>query len=796
MKSRLAILFSTLALCMISMSVVAQGVGIGTVTPSAAAILDIESTTQGVLVPRLTTTQMEAIGLPAEGLLIYNLDTGNFHFYKNGIWVEIGGSGDGHWTLENGNVYRLSGNVGIGETVPTGKLHVSEPGEWLGVMFTGSGLNDLTADVSNYTGQGSTHFAVRIQNAGPDPNHIEISDDGGTTWSAPLPISNPVDMGQGVNASFGSTGGHTFGNRWDWTANEAFAHTIVAHHGQVGIGTDTVLAKLHIKNGNLLVDRGRIEFANTGGSVFVGAGAGANNDGLFRYNTAIGDSSLYSNTTGSGNTALGKSNLFSNTIGSNNTAVGFGSLHENTTGSYNTATGLVALLSNTTGNFNTCSGAHSLASNINGSFNTASGYAALFYNRANSRSTAIGYEAMFYADDRTNGRETFNTALGYLALRGSVTASNNTGQYNTAVGDQTIFSNTSGSGNTATGVNALYANTTGSYNTASGVSALTSNTSGSFNTASGLNSLYHNRANSRSTAIGYEAMFYADDRSNGRQTFNTAIGNRALRGSTTAGNNTGQYNTAVGDEALFSNTTGEDNTAMGHLTLYSNTTGSINTAAGRGALYFNTTGSNNTATGRAALHANTIGSFRTALGYLANSTGDIYQNNTGLGYNANCSASNQVRIGNSAVTSIGGHAAWTNLSDGRFKTDVIENVVGIDFIRLLRPVTYRRDMQAIDDWWHDNYGTRDTANIETDAGTIRWTGFIAQEVEQAAMSLGYTFSGVDAPKNDQDFYGLRYAEFVVPLVKAVQEQQVILDTLMARLEHLESLMTASSEKPD
>ena len=40
--------------------------------------------------------------------------------------------------------------------------------------------------------------------------------------------------------------------------------------------------------------------------------------------------------------------------------------------------------------------------------------------------------------------------------------------------------------------------------------------------------------------------------------------------------------------------------------------------------------------------------------------------------------------------------------------------------------------------------------------------------------FGYDFSGVDKPKNDKDFYGLRYAEFTVPLVKAVQEQQQII----------------------
>ena len=39
----------------------------------------------------------------------------------------------------------------------------------------------------------------------------------------------------------------------------------------------------------------------------------------------------------------------------------------------------------------------------------------------------------------------------------------------------------------------------------------------------------------------------------------------------------------------------------------------------------------------------------------------------------------------------------------------------------------------------------------------------------AAKKAGFTFSGVDVPKNENDYYGLRYAEFTVPLVKAIQE---------------------------
>ncbi len=50
-----------------------------------------------------------------------------------------------------------------------------------------------------------------------------------------------------------------------------------------------------------------------------------------------------------------------------------------------------------------------------------------------------------------------------------------------------------------------------------------------------------------------------------------------------------------------------------------------------------------------------------------------------------------------------------------------------------------------------------------------YNGFIAQEVEEAAKKLNYEFSGVDKPQTEDGLYGLRYSDFVVPLVKAVQE---------------------------
>jgi len=62
------------------------GVGIGTAAPDASAALEITSTTKGLLLPRMTTAQRDAIGTPAEGLLIYNTSTLRLNFRDNGAW--------------------------------------------------------------------------------------------------------------------------------------------------------------------------------------------------------------------------------------------------------------------------------------------------------------------------------------------------------------------------------------------------------------------------------------------------------------------------------------------------------------------------------------------------------------------------------------------------------------------------------------------------------------------------------------------------------------------------------------
>jgi hypothetical protein len=85
-------------------------------------------------------------------------------------------------------------------------------------------------------------------------------------------------------------------------------------------------------------------------------------------------------------------------------------------------------------------------------------------------------------------------------------------------------------------------------------------------------------------------------------------------------------------------------------------------------------------------------------------------------------------------------------------------------------------------------------NAGNEKAAILYSGFIAQEVELSAKEIGYDFSGVDVPKNENGIYGLRYAEFVVPLVKAVQEQQDQIEQLKADNAALKEMLIAIENK--
>ena len=65
-------------------------VGINTNTPDASSALEIESTAGGILIPRMTEIQRDAIVSPASGLMIYQTDQNfGFYFYNGNTWVAL-----------------------------------------------------------------------------------------------------------------------------------------------------------------------------------------------------------------------------------------------------------------------------------------------------------------------------------------------------------------------------------------------------------------------------------------------------------------------------------------------------------------------------------------------------------------------------------------------------------------------------------------------------------------------------------------------------------------------------------
>jgi trimeric autotransporter adhesin len=407
----------------------------------------------------------------------------------------------------------------------------------------------------------------------------------------------------------------------------------------------------------------------------------------------------------------------------------------------------------------------------------------------------------------------FNTSFGHWA-NGSVT----TGQGNTAFGYSVLRSNTTGSANSAFGVNALYSNTTGYWNTAFGSGAMTFNSTGHDNVGIGVNSLFYNTTGNNNAALGSYALLSNTSGSN-----NVALGHHALELNTAGFENTAigafalaksnsVWNTAVGHNALGNSTVASANTAVGDLALVANINGSTNTAIGEDALRRNTTGAGNTALGENALNYNVTGSNNTGLG---RGTSIVNHGNaTAIGYLAAATASNKIRLGNTSITSLESQVNLSVTSDGRFKKNFRDDVGGLDFILRLHPVTYNYDAQALNECYgiparlradaaeggKDQGVEKELAALEASAraaSLVRHTGFVAQEVEEAAAECGFDFTGVVKPQNEHDPYALRYAEFTVPLVKAVQEQHAIVEAQSRQIADLQAvvnkMLAAASE---
>jgi len=123
MKQTLSSLAAALSVLLVSNAIAAQtnifpstgSAGIGTITPNTSSVLDMVSTTQGVLVPRMTQAQRNNILSPAVGLLIFQTtNTPGFYYYSDKGWTALTPKAKG-WLL-TGNAGTTPGTNFIGTT--------------------------------------------------------------------------------------------------------------------------------------------------------------------------------------------------------------------------------------------------------------------------------------------------------------------------------------------------------------------------------------------------------------------------------------------------------------------------------------------------------------------------------------------------------------------------------------------------------------------------------------------------------------------------------------------------------
>ncbi len=117
----------SLLLTFLSLSLYAQ-VGINTdgSSPDASAMLDIKSTSSGLLIPRMTVADRDAIASPATGLMVFITDDNSFYYYNGTEWVNLSTQPDEDWQVNGDDLYSIpTGNVGIGTSTPEKKLEVN-----------------------------------------------------------------------------------------------------------------------------------------------------------------------------------------------------------------------------------------------------------------------------------------------------------------------------------------------------------------------------------------------------------------------------------------------------------------------------------------------------------------------------------------------------------------------------------------------------------------------------------------------------------------------------------------------
>jgi trimeric autotransporter adhesin len=286
--------------------------------------------------------------------------------------------------------------------------------------------------------------------------------------------------------------------------------------------------------------------------------------------------------------------------------------------------------------------------------------------------------------------------------------------------------------------------------------------------------------------------------------FNTAVGTEAGKSVTTGVQNTligslagdaltdADFNVAMGYSALTADTLGSHSVAIGHDALasqnFTSATNCYNTAVGSQAGAAVTTGVQNTLIGGVCGDDLTTGDGNVLIGYNL-SMGNVATDQTiCIGYGIASAGSNNVKIGvaagNATLTLDGSDTSWAAASDERLKKDVADSTVGLDFIKDLRPVTFKWNAKNAIENTLPQYDSESSDPVYGEGKAHH--GFIAQEVKTVIDAHSDVVDGHNIWNTDPDGTQQVAQGALVPmLVKAIQELSAQNDALTTRITALE-----------
>jgi hypothetical protein len=191
-----------------------QSIGIGTSSPAASAQLDITSTTKGLLAPRMTTAQRNAIPGPAKGLLVYDTDLNALYHYNGAAWAAVGGGGGG---------FSLPYEATVNLNTPAFKITNSG---------LGAAIHAVTTNEFGYALQATntTNYGYSVYGYARSPNAIGVYALGDSS------IAVKAESGKGIGLDAISTDSTALRARIIKGANTD--PVILASHAGVGIAVD------------------------------------------------------------------------------------------------------------------------------------------------------------------------------------------------------------------------------------------------------------------------------------------------------------------------------------------------------------------------------------------------------------------------------------------------------------------------------------------------------------------------------------------------------------------------------